>query len=180
MSTYWMPLQTGEFLAETTHLTHVEIAAYTLLLIHYWHKTGLPADDRQLARIARLSLKQWKAARHNVGLLFADNWRHPRLDHELAKRALISAKRKVAGAKGNLSQHITNSSKFVTPLAKREIPRLSANALKSLQPQTANAVAFADATAVASATPITITIENKKKATAGKPPNLSLAQIFDL
>lgn len=95
-----MPFQTGEFLAETAHLTTLQVGAYTLLLIHYWHKRGLPADDKLLARIARLRLDRWNEIRTALQPFFKITemgWTNDALDAELAKRDLISAKRATAG-----------------------------------------------------------------------------------
>lgn len=67
----WMPLYIADYLADTQHLSTLEHGAYLLLLMAYWRKKGpLPDDDVKLARIAGLSLKQWKVIRSNVVELF--------------------------------------------------------------------------------------------------------------
>lgn len=67
----WMPLYIGDYMADTPHLSTLEHGAYLLLLMAYWRKKGpLPNDDSKLARIAGLSLKQWKSIRSNVIELF--------------------------------------------------------------------------------------------------------------
>lgn len=81
----WMPLYIADYLADTGHLSTVEHGAYLLLIMHYWQNSGLPNDDRKLARICRLSLKQWQAIRSTIAELFGDEWRHGRIEAELAK-----------------------------------------------------------------------------------------------
>lgn len=54
------------FLVETRILSTVEVGAYALLAMHFaWHKT-LPADDRDLARIALLPLSRWRKMKETV------------------------------------------------------------------------------------------------------------------
>lgn len=104
----WMPLYVGDYLADTGHLSTVEHGAYLLLLMHYWRKRGLPDDDRQLAAIAKLPLRIWSDVKPNLQAFFHDGWRHKRLEAELEKRAIVSAKRAAAGAKGGLKSQMNN------------------------------------------------------------------------
>src|SRR5688572_1358267 len=55
----WMPLYIADFHADTTHLNAAETGAYLLLIMHYWQRGKLPTDEGQLARIARLSRRDW-------------------------------------------------------------------------------------------------------------------------
>jgi uncharacterized protein YdaU (DUF1376 family) len=84
MSAGWMPFWVGDYLADTRHLSTIEHGAYLLLMMHYWQHDGLPNDDRKLARIAGLSLKQWATYRPTLAEFFDDEWRHGRLQHELS------------------------------------------------------------------------------------------------
>ncbi len=92
----WMPLHISEYLADTGHLNATEHGAYMLLIMHYWQKGGLPTDERLIARIARLSPDQWADSRDVLADLFLADWRHKRIDAELAKADEIIGKRKAA------------------------------------------------------------------------------------
>ena len=60
-----LPLWTDAYLADTTHLSATESGAYLHLLMAAWRAQGccLPNDDRQLARMARCTTKEWKRVR---------------------------------------------------------------------------------------------------------------------
>jgi uncharacterized protein YdaU (DUF1376 family) len=107
-STAWMPLYIGDYKRDTGHLTTLEHGAYLLLIMHYWEKGPLPNDDRRLAKIAGVSLKQWVSLREGVISFFYEAnakqlLRHKRIDDELIKMENLSAKRALAGAKGGLA-----------------------------------------------------------------------------
>lgn len=58
------PIFGDAFLADTTHLTAEEVGAYFLLMLAAWRQDdcSLPDEDRVLARIARISLRKWRAS----------------------------------------------------------------------------------------------------------------------
>lgn len=91
-----MPLYIADYRADTAHLSASEHGAYLLLIMHYWTTGALPDDDRQLARIACMTTAQWKNARTTVRAFFHDDWRHKRIDAELARAAEISSKRRAS------------------------------------------------------------------------------------
>jgi uncharacterized protein YdaU (DUF1376 family) len=100
----WMPLYISDYLADTERLTTVQHGAYLLLIMHYWTTGGLPADDRQLALITRLTTQSWMRWAKPVLASFFHvtdtHWHHKRIDQELAKRAELSMKRAVFGSRG--------------------------------------------------------------------------------
>lgn len=85
----FMPLYVAEYLADTPHLSTVEHGAYMLLIMTYWQRgEPLPADDKRLARIVRLSDAEWLSIRDEIADLFVvegNVWKHRRIDHELEK-----------------------------------------------------------------------------------------------
>ena len=96
----WMPLNVGDYLADTGHLTTTQHGAYLLLLMHYWRKRELPDDDKQLAAIAKLPLRIWLDTRETLQAFFHDGWKHKRVEAEIQKRVEVSNKRSMAGARG--------------------------------------------------------------------------------
>lgn len=62
-----MPLYVDAFLADTMHLTCEESGAYMLLLMSMWrHNGSVPDDDKDNARITRLSVRKWKAVKQRL------------------------------------------------------------------------------------------------------------------
>jgi uncharacterized protein YdaU (DUF1376 family) len=107
-----MPLYVGDYRRDTAHLTTLEHGAYLLLIMHYWETGPLPDDDRRLAQIVGLSLKQWLAVRETVKSFFLRSavkmnsqqlldgqLRHKRIDLEMEKAENISTKRRIAALK---------------------------------------------------------------------------------
>lgn len=104
----WMPLNVGDYLADTGHLSTTQHGAYLLLLMHYWRKRELPADDKQLAAIAKLPLRIWLDMKETIQAFFFEGWRHKRVEAEIARRIEVSEKRAAAGAKGGSRTHLKN------------------------------------------------------------------------
>lgn len=104
MSPPWMPLYIADYRADTAHLGAAEHGAYLLLIMHYWQTGGLPDDDRQLARIACMSEREWKRARPLVQAFFDDGWKHGRIEAELKRCDKIISARSEAGAAGASSK----------------------------------------------------------------------------
>lgn len=104
MSLPFMPLYVGDYLADTGHLCAAEHGAYLMLIMHYWRQGGLPIDDRQLARIARMSDREWGKARSIIAAFFDADWKHTRIDQELEKAARKSESRSDAGHRGGVAK----------------------------------------------------------------------------
>jgi uncharacterized protein YdaU (DUF1376 family) len=100
-----MPFYVADYLADTGHLSTVEHGAYLLLIMHYWQSGGLPADDKKLARITRLSPREWAAVKDTIAGFFDANWRHSRIDHEVANAEDKISKRSAAGKAGAAARH---------------------------------------------------------------------------
>jgi uncharacterized protein YdaU (DUF1376 family) len=102
MNRPWMPLYVGDYLGDTGHLTTTQHGAYLLLMMHYWRKGELPDDDRQLSKIAKLSMKTWCDYRATLQDFFYDGWKHKRIEAELQRMMRVSEKRAIAGQKGGI------------------------------------------------------------------------------
>lgn len=86
----WMPLYIADYLGDTTHLGAMESGAYLHLIMDYWQNGRLPDDERKLARIARLTDKEWKASKATLKSFFYDGWKHKRIDNEIQVAARIA------------------------------------------------------------------------------------------
>ena len=115
----WMPLYVGDYLGDTGHLTTVQHGAYLLLMMHYWRKGELPDDDRQLAKITKLSLKTWCRHRPVMQQFFHSGWKHKRIDTELLRMMTISEKRTIAGQKGGLGSALSRMKLEITERTQR-------------------------------------------------------------
>lgn len=82
---YWMRIPVADYLEDTAHLSKLEWYAYTKLVMHYWRRGGLPANDKQLAQILGLTADEWEAASPALREMFGRNWKHPDLDRQLAE-----------------------------------------------------------------------------------------------
>ena len=90
MSPPWMPLYIADYRADSAHLNAAEHGAYLNLIMHYWTTGGLPDDDRQLARIACMTARQWGRARPTIQAFFHDGWEHGRIKRELKRLQKVS------------------------------------------------------------------------------------------
>lgn len=94
----WMPLYIADYLQDTTHLGALESGAYLHLIMSYWQNGKLPDDDQQLARIAKMTDREWRKARPTLRAFFHDGWKHKRIDAEIAHATDVSEKRKNAAS----------------------------------------------------------------------------------
>ncbi|MBN9216827.1 MAG: DUF1376 domain-containing protein [Mesorhizobium sp.] len=100
----FMQLYVSDFVGDTLPLSTEQIGAYMLILMAMWNAGGrLPDDDAKLARVARLSLKRWRAISADLLGFFereAGEIGHKRLTRELLKAQAKSKARASAGARG--------------------------------------------------------------------------------
>ena len=100
MNRPWMPFYIADYLADTGHLSTLEHGAYLLLIFHYWQNGGVPDEDARLARIARVTAKEWKAMRPTLAAFFDPTWKHPRIERDLADSNARYERRAAAGREG--------------------------------------------------------------------------------
>ena len=93
---HWMPLDIGDYLKDTGHLTATEHGAYLLLIMRYWSDGGLPDDERMVARYSRMTPEQWVESRDVLAAFFSAGWKHGRIDAEIAKAEELIGKRRDA------------------------------------------------------------------------------------
>jgi len=110
----WMPLYIGDYLRKTTHLDATGSGAYLHLIMHYWDHGSLPDDDRELARIAKLTTWQYKKLRKILVGFFQPGWRHKRIEEELQRFEAISEKRSRAGVIGAATRQ-ANAKRLLKP-----------------------------------------------------------------
>lgn len=100
----FMPLWVSDYIGDTLHLSAAEHGAYMLLIMAYWQKgKALPDDGARLANIARMTADEWSRSEDTLREFFTiegGEWRHARIETELAKvreksaKASASAKRR--------------------------------------------------------------------------------------
>lgn len=105
MAVPYMPLYIADYQADTGHLTAIEHGAYLLLIMCYWQRGApLPADDKKLARICKLSGTQWARIKPTVLEFFSlqnceagKQLCHSKIDRELSKLRDKSLKKQKGG-----------------------------------------------------------------------------------
>lgn len=104
----FMQLYVSDFIGDTLHLSAELVGAYLLLLMAMWNADGeLPDDEAKLARIARVSLKKWRAMTVDLMPFFTvekGKITHGRLQKELQKSERQSQSRASAGARGGAAK----------------------------------------------------------------------------
>lgn len=105
---YW-----GDYLADTAHFTNAEHGAYMLLIAFYWTNGKLPEDEEAIRRIAKASAHQWKKMRPVLVEKFSTEWKHKRIDTELAK-SLEKSRTNSANAKRRHSERTADAQRSDT------------------------------------------------------------------
>ena len=118
MSLPYMPLYVADYLSATSHLDAAQSGAYLHLIMHYWQKGSLPTEDKFLARIAKMTTRQWDASKPIIKAFFTDDWKHDRIEKELLHALKKSEARSASGVTGN----------FVKSLKRKEAGIANANA----------------------------------------------------
>jgi uncharacterized protein YdaU (DUF1376 family) len=85
-----MPLYIADYLRDTTHLGALESGAYLHLIMDYWMNGSLPTDEKKLARIAKMTDREWKSSRETLKAFFHNGWKHKRIDGEIKEAGRIA------------------------------------------------------------------------------------------
>jgi uncharacterized protein YdaU (DUF1376 family) len=100
---HWMRFNVGDYLADTMHLTTFQHGIYLLLIMHYFKRGELPTDEAALARIAKISVPQWRRQAAPAMALFSCQdgcWVHRRIDTERERARNVSEVKQAAGKQG--------------------------------------------------------------------------------
>jgi uncharacterized protein YdaU (DUF1376 family) len=81
----WMKFYPADFIGDTQHLSAEQLGAYMALICHYWLTGKLPTDEAKLARIAKIAPTRWKRHRDVLRAFFSDDWKHKRIEREIAR-----------------------------------------------------------------------------------------------
>jgi uncharacterized protein YdaU (DUF1376 family) len=104
-----MPFYVADYLADTTHLSAAEHGAYMLLILHYWQKGALPDDEAILARVCRMTAREWVKSRDVLASFFGPGWTHERINFELEKARVKSEARAEFGSRGGKAKALNNN-----------------------------------------------------------------------
>lgn len=145
MNRPWMPLYIADYLRDTSHLCALESGAYLHLIMAYWVAGKLPDNDRQLATIAKVTLRQWHQIKQTIQAFFYDGWKHRRINEELKKVSEVSAKRRAsalqrhcktsanAGANAGAIGHTLHTSHITIEEKKESIGRSTTRPMSSIE-----------------------------------------------
>lgn len=99
----YYPHHIGDYLKDTAHLTMIEDGAYRRLIdLYYLHEKPLPAEKRQVYRLARAASTAERGAVDTIleeyFTLTDEGWTHRRCDAEVAKSREKSEKARTSAA----------------------------------------------------------------------------------
>jgi uncharacterized protein YdaU (DUF1376 family) len=109
----YMPLYVADYLSATEHLDAAESGAYLHLIMYYWQKGFLPPEDKFLARIARMTDRQWAAAKPTIKAFFREDWTHERIESEIAHAEKKAMARAESGQRGGFAKALKNNDRDV-------------------------------------------------------------------
>jgi uncharacterized protein YdaU (DUF1376 family) len=96
----YMAFHPGDYLTDTAHLSTLEHGAYLLLIMNYWQRgEALPADDKKLRGIARMTAAEWGESRETLLEFFVEQdgaLHHKRIDEELERARTKSEKARLS------------------------------------------------------------------------------------
>jgi len=164
-----MPLYIADYLSATEHLDAAHSGAYLHLIMHYWQKGNLPQEDKFLARIARMTARQWAAAKPTLQAFFSDGWKHERIDFELCHAHIKSEARAESGARGGRAKALKDKKAKIakaTNLPQRTDSKTGGETLPSSSESTIEELASASSTPPPKETPKKVLLECLSEETA--------------
>lgn len=111
------------YTGDTPHLTTEEHGGYLLLMLAYYRmEKPLPASDRALASICKMTPEQWTLCKPTLAAFFRQDgelWRHDRIEMEISNRnAAVERFRARASAGGKAKAEIKRASSTDVALPK--------------------------------------------------------------
>ena len=130
-----LSLHLGDYHRRTGHLSAAENGAFFSLICHYWSNSRLPTEDDQLARIAKMTVVEWRRHKPVLEGLFELGWRLPWLEAELQDAKDSARRRSESGKLGNQKRWATSHANADrVAFGKRSHPDSNAIAPRSLPP----------------------------------------------
>lgn len=115
----WVKFFPCDYAADTSHLTTVEHGAYIRLMVYYWVKESLPSDDDRLRRITGMTGRQWAASRVAIQALFGPDWRHKRIDRDIAEMHSLACAKSKAGKASAHAKSLKSLNGGSTPVQRK-------------------------------------------------------------
>jgi len=127
--TTWMPLDIGDYLADTMDLSAEYHGAYLLLIMHYWKNRGpIKNDKKSIKNVCKVSSNICEEILRRFFQLSDGVWHHRRIDDELNKAINNKEKKQKqteaarAARYGKTCSVTENVTDTVTSLTRAELP----------------------------------------------------------
>lgn len=123
----WFPTYVGDFFASTASMTGHEVGAYITIIAKLWKDGGaISADDKQLAKLAKATPRQWKDIKETLWPFFEIKGgllTHPETTLEIEKAKENQRKKRVAGIASGKSRRATSVEQVFNGTATNVEPR---------------------------------------------------------
>lgn len=145
----WLPLNVGDYLKDTMHLSRADHGAYLLLIMHYWMRQGpIPDDPEYIRSVTKCDVRTYTKMIRSIAPFFDIRdgyWHHRRVDRDIAEAAerkekqrartaaATKARQKKAAQKDNVTKDVTvngTESSSPSPSPSKESPSLRSGVSK--------------------------------------------------
>jgi uncharacterized protein YdaU (DUF1376 family) len=152
----YQPFHWADYFADTSHLSTLEHGAYLLLIAAYWQsKKPLDANPECLARIAKLTKKEWLTLEPRIKRFFTERdgqWHHARIDADL-KTTLAKIDQNVRAGKASAASRWGDRPKetltdAITPVITDAITPVITDAITECQPRASESIYVSNSSSV--------------------------------